>query len=237
MVRILKRASPRILLHLFAALLCATFFAPQADGAIVNGGFEDILDSSEPVLKSSLDSWTVTQLTGPGDPTYEVLGRDTTLLYTALAPHGGNIAAMYFSSNDATGNGASLSQASTTDTSKTYNVSLWLANSILDTGNFNNVFSVSWDGALISLSGANITEIGLTKTYIVTPNTGWTQITATNLPVTSTSTNLIISARNNNWATLVDDVVVEETPEPSTLVMLGVGVAAMSLRRRRQRGL
>ncbi len=229
----MKKAAPIFSLRSLGALLGVLLLAPLAEGAIVNGGFENTLDTSEPVWKSSLDNWSVSQVVG----TNEVIGRDTTTLY-ALAPHSGSIAAAYFSSTPATGAGASLSQASTTDTTKTYDISLWLANPILDALNQNNVFSVSWDGNLISLSGSNITETGVgTKTYIVTGNTGWTQITATNLPATTTSTNLVITARNNDWATLVDDVIVQETPEPSTLVMLGVGAAAMSLRRRRQRGL
>jgi hypothetical protein len=225
----LNKTSPSFSLCSIAMLLCMLMAQPSAEGAIVNGGFEDTLDTSEAVMKSSLDNWTISQT-----DINKVIGRDTTVLY-ALAPHGGFIDAAFNSDPTAEGSGASLTQALTTDTTKTYNVSLWVANPIQEAGNINNVFSVTWDGALISLSGANITETALnSKTYIVTAESGWNQITATNLPVTTTSTNLVISARNNQWATLVDDVTVEETPEPSTVVMLGIGAALMGLRRRRQ---
>ena len=200
-------------------------------GAIVNSnvGFEDDKDFSAPIAQAPLSSWVISQFPGVN----EVLGRDTTSLY-ALAPYEGNIAAAFASAADATGSGASIKQTLATTTGSTYKLSLWVANSIQDSGNQNNIFSVRWGGNLITLSGTFITEVSTTSTYVVTPDTNWFQIVANNLSPTGSSTTLEISARNNNWATLVDYVLVEETPEPSTVLMLGLGATMVGLRRRRQ---
>ena len=167
----------------------------------------------------------------------QVNGRDTTILW-ALAPHGGNIAAAFNSDNNATGNGASLTQTLTTNPSQTYNLSLWVANPINDTGNLHNVFSIGWGGNapanLIALSGTNLVSLGGNQYQVKGDANTWYQITATGLTVTGTSTDLVINARNNNWATLVDDVMVDGVPEPSSAMMLGVGAVVLGFRRRRQ---
>lgn len=199
----------------------------------MNGGFEDtIIDPSSPFLESSMESWVVS---APGTTT--VRGEDTGLNYAPwyLAPYAGSIAASFASDNDATGAGGSLGQAPpTTDVLKTYDVSMWVANPIADAANFNNVFSVSWNGSLITLAGSGITQIGATQTYIVTPETNWFQITAIVPGTGNPLSELVISARNNNWATLVDEVMFEEVPEPSAVVMLAAAAAIMGLRRRRR---
>ena len=205
----------------------------SVEGAIVNGGFENNITSllGAPIAESDLASWAVSP---PG--TTIVRGQDTGSSFVPwnLAPKAGSIAASFSSDTDATGAGGSLTQApTTTNLLKTYDVSMWVANSIQDAANFNNVFSVSWAGSLITLSGSGINQIGATKTYIVAPETNWFQITAT-VQGTGVPSDLVISARNNNWATLVDAVIFEETPEPSTLVMLGAGAVIMGWRRRRQ---
>ena len=215
-------------------LLCVLMVALSVEGAIVNGGFENniISNPGDSISESDLASWTVspparTIVRGQGAPNGDPW---------KLAPYAGSIAATFASDTNATGAGGSLTQAPspTTDVLKTYNVSMWVANPIQDTANFDNVFSVSWAGTLITLSGSFITEVVLSpKTYIVTPQTDWFQITAV-VQGTGVPSDLVISARNNNWATLVDEVIFEETPEPSTVVMLGAGAAIMGLRRRRQ---
>jgi hypothetical protein len=65
-------------------------------------------------------------------------------------------------------------------------------------------------------------------------NTNWFQVTIGGLSASSASTNLKFIAQNNNSATLVDDVSVEETPEPSTMVLIGAGAAFIGARRRRR---
>ena len=231
----LKTLFPTGLLSSFV-LIFSIFILPLSitQGAIVNGGFEDGATVVPPpqISDAPLTGWTI-----QSDASNQVNGRDTTILW-ALAPHGGNIAAAFNSDNNATGNGASLTQTLTTNQSQTYNLSLWVANPINDTGNLNNVFSIGWGGNapanLIALSGTNLVSLGGNQYQVKgDPNT-WHQITATGLTVTGTSTDLVINARNNNWATLVDDVMVDGVPEPTSVMMLGVGAVVLGFRRRRQ---
>jgi PEP-CTERM motif len=220
---------------LFGVLLS---FSATVQGAIVtNGGFEANTDLVTPPWPTApLTGWTKGEIVGTGVPGQNrVDGLDPIFLY-ALAPHSGNIATAFNSDSDTVTKGgfATLTQALATDITKTYDVSLWVANPIMDAGNFNNAFSVSWDGALVTLSGTYITETAPgSKTYKVTPNTTWFEITASFLPVTGTSTSLVVSGRNSDWATLVDDVSIVETPEPTTLAMLGTAFLVMGLRRNR----
>jgi hypothetical protein len=222
---------PANFLPRFLVLACLCILTLRDAGAaiVTNGGFEDGKVQNNGVWEAPLTGWTISQVPG----TTEVVGLDTTTQY-GLAPYEGNIDAAFFSNTGATGSGASLAQSLMTDPSKVYNLSLRLANPIADSGNLNNIFSISWNGALIALSGSNLTAAGGNQYKVNGDPANWYQIVATNLPVTGTSTNLVISARNNDWATLVDDVLVEETPEPSTVVMLGIGAALMGFRRRRQ---
>lgn len=220
---------------LFGVLLS---FSSTVQGAIVtNGGFEDNTDFvSDPFPVAPLTGWIKGEVLGSGGIDQNNVDGLNPLSMYALAPHSGDIAAAFNSTTNTitTGGFATLTQAIVTDTTKTYDVSLWVANPIQDAGNFNNVFSVSWDGALVTLSGTYIAEtVPGSKIYKVTPNTTWFEITASLLPVTGTSTNLEVSARNSDWATLVDDVSIVETPEPTTLAMLGTAFLVMGLRRNR----
>lgn len=221
--------------HLFSLVvfLCVLMGSFSMEAAIVNGGFENtIINPSDPILESTMAGWTVSP---PGSTIVRGVDTGPPFGQWGLSPKAGSIAASFASDNNATGPGGSLTQAPlTTDLLKTYNVSMWIANPIQDAANFSNVFSVSWANSLITLAGSGITQIGATQTYIVTPETSWFQITAVVQGTGDPLSDLVISARNNNWATLVDEVIFAETPEPSTLVMLGTGAAIMGLRRRRQ---
>jgi len=208
-------------------------------GAIVtNGGFEDNADLVTPPWPTApLTGWTIGEVLGtpPAPLQNRVDGLDPTFMY-ALGPHTGNIAAAFNSNTNTvtTGGLATLTQSVVTDPAKTYDLSLWIANPIQDPVNFNNIFSVSWNGTLITLAGPTVTQVGATQTYLVTPNTAWFQVTATNLVVTGTSTSLVLNGRNSDWATLVDDVSIVETPEPTTLVMFGAAFVVFGLRRARR---
>ena len=212
---------------------------PMTEGAVVNGGFEDNVTLQTPpaVSFAPLTGWT-----RQTDAQNDVIGRDTSTLY-ALPPHTGNIAAAYYSGTNAGGNGASLTQTLTTDVTKTYNLTLWVANSIADTSNLNNVFSVGWGGNLagnliaLSAPGARLIPLGGNLYQVQgdpNPITSWFQVTATGLTPAGATTDLFINARSNDWAILVDDVTVDVVPEPATVAMLGVGAVLMGFRRRRQ---
>lgn len=182
----------------------------------------------------SVAPWTISPDQTDPNNLLHVVGTDPSSLY-GLAPHAGNIAAVFHSDTNATGPGASLTQTLTTSTANTYDVSLWIANPLQQAAQVNNVFSLSWNGQLLTLSDTNLTETSPgAKTYVIASYTTWFQLLVPNLTVTGTSTDLVISARSNDWATLVDDVIVQETPEPSTVVLLCAGAALMGSRRRRQ---
>lgn len=227
----LRNRPPKSPLRIFASFACALATMCTLEAAIVNGGFEDDAYSLDSIPQAPLTGWSKT----PG-PETTVVGEDTGLGGPpwGLSPHSGSIAARFSSGASETGAGASLSQAVVTDTAYTYDVSLWVANPLQEVGGTNNVFSLNWNGNLVALSHANLTEISSgAKIYVVASGTAWFQLLITGLPVAGTSTTLVISARNNDWATLVDDVVVQETPEPSTVLLLFTGAAILGMRRRR----
>jgi hypothetical protein len=163
-------------------------------------------------------------------------GLDTTSLY-ALAPHSGNIAAAFYSnSNTVTDQGvATLSQVLATAASQKYDLSFYVANPVQDGMDFNNVFSVSWNGVLVALSSPFLTETAPgAKTYVVAPNSSWFQVTATGLMAIG-GDSLEFAARNSDWGTLLDDVVV--VPEVSSfgaLVGGGLLVLGSTVRLRRR---
>jgi len=231
-------------LALSIAAICGLLtLAPSfVEGAnlVSNGGFEDNSDLvTNPLIpQAPLTNWAQTEVNLVND----VDGFGTTINY-GLAPHGGDIAATFFSdTNSISGSGASIKQTLTTDPTKTYDLSLWLANPIQDNGNLNNQFSVMWGGNLVSLTGANLIEIGVgTMTYQVQGNqTTWFQVTASNLTPTGASTVLEISARNKDWGTLVDDVSVTASGVPdsgTSLGLFGIALAGLVLfQRKTQRG-
>ena len=209
------------------------------EGAIVNdGGFEDNATYNGSFWEAPLPVtdltphpyWTVSP--APQASPASVVASDTfSAPHTGLAPRTGNIAVSFGSEP----NGA-ITQTLTTEIGKTYNLSLWLANPTAS--GTDNVFSVSWNGSLISLSAVFLTPIvAQPGTFVVTAQPNWFLVGATNLAVTGSSTPLVISASNRDWYTLVDDVTVQGVPEPSTVLMLGLGATLAGFRRRRQRGL
>jgi hypothetical protein len=213
-------------------LLCALIVGPTSvQGAIVtNGDFENTVTFAA--------DWNPVSVTGTS--TVEAL--ESNLAYAAPA-HSGVIAVGFSSNPDAPANSlASISQTLATDSTKTYDVSFWIENTGELTDPRQNLFSVRWNNVLQDLSAyfslpnpSNGELAGTAFQYVVDANTTWFQIVLTNLaPGAGSTTELKFEGQNNNWVTLVDDVLVQETPEPSTLVMLGAGAVLMGLRRRRQ---
>lgn len=207
-------------------------------GAIVtNGDFESIGTFGT--------DWNPVNIPGtnpPPDYTSQVIAVDSNIAYGAPALSG-VIAVGFTSDSDApAGSMASISQLLTTNSLKTYDLHFWIENTAKVGDPRQNLFSVRWNGVLQDLSAyfslpnpGNGELAGTARQYVVDPNTTWFEIVLTNLnPDTDGDTLLSFEGQNNNWVTLVDDVLVEETPEPSTLVMLGAGAVMVGLRRRRQ---
>lgn len=117
-----------------------------------------------------------------------------------------------------------------------YHISFWLSNQI-ESGSFPNNSMSAYFGGTIALDGSlNLTNAStlLSPTPIAVP-TGWVKY---EYDVTAPANNARLSFQggNTNSAVLLDDVTVVETPEPSALVMLGIGAALAGMRRnRRQR--
>jgi hypothetical protein len=173
---------------------------------------------------------------------------------TYIGGHSGNIAVAFAPSSNITLGTVAMGTLSTpipTTVGTNYNLSFWISNPTAG-GAMDNLFSVSWNNVLLNLSDSNVNLVsssnfstpnggpgqlpGTAGQYVVTPNTNWFQVIINNLPAASSgnSTNLTFSGQNNSWATLVDDVIVQDTPEPSTEVLLGIGTVLAGMRRRRQ---
>ncbi len=117
-----------------------------------------------------------------------------------------------------------------------YKISFWISNQI-DADSFpNNSMSAYFGGTMVTLGGpmdfTNAVQI-LAPTPIAVP-TGWVKYEGEfTAPVNNAR--LTFQGGSTNSAVLVDDVTVAETPEPSALVMLGIGAALTGLRRTRRR--
>lgn len=207
---------------------------------VANGDFENLATFNA--------DWNPTVVLDPLPPNSQISVADPadTIPRYALTAHSGSIAVAFASdSNAPAGSMASISQSLTTDNSKTYNLHFWIENTAQVTDPRQNLFSVSWNGTLLNLAlysplfkiptGPVELTGGGPDQYVLDPNTNWTEIIIPNLnPNLLGPTVLKFEGQNNNWVTLVDQVLVEETPEPSTIVMLGAGAVLMGLRRRRQ---
>jgi len=211
---------------------------------VVNGDFEQGI-VPDVISTAPLTNWTPTNSL---DGTTQVFGMDTTLTY-GIAPQSGSIAVAFTSDASAPANSmASISQTITTSPTKTYNLHFWISSPVADVNSRQNLFSVIWGGTMLNLSYWNpnfaapnpsrtdLVELnGAAGTYVVAGDTAWFPVDILNLtPSPGSTTDLMFSGQNNNWATLVDNVLVEETPEPSTMVMIAAGAAVMGLRRKRQ---
>ena len=206
----------------------------------------------------NLAGWKLTDnVTPPPDPppVGNVAGTDaySSPDGTYFAPHSGHITAAFF----AAGNGggtftSSMSRDVVTGHYPTgsYEIRFWISNPIADPNARQNLFSVTWGGISLNLASydpllqrfkAPVTPLdgghelfGGADEYVVDSGTNWFEVVIAGLTATSASTTLTFTGQNNNSATLVDDVTVTETPEPSSVILLGAGAALLGQRRRRR---
>ena len=220
---------PRLGLALLSGISFLTLPCVEGASIVNNGSFESTSDGGSPIPTAPFagSGWTATQT---ATDTVSLVG--TGILYN-LAPQNLEIAAAFGSEPSSTGNGASLSQMLTTVATQYYDLSFWLANPV-SAAISNNVFSVSWGGSLISLSGANLTLAGSNQYKVGPDDTKWYHVTALGLAPTGTSTDLTFSARNNEWQTLVDNVsVTPSVPDGgSTIMFLALAVIGLAFGQR-----
>lgn len=132
------------------------------------------------------------------------------------AQHGGDYSAFF----GETGAPASITQSVATEAGHSYIVSFWLSN---QGGSMNNIdthntFQLLLDGDTVyATSDKSATNYTLYQTY-------FTAVSA------ATSVGFKFQHDENFW--LLDDVVVAEVPEPSTMLMLLFGLGALALQRR-----
>jgi hypothetical protein len=179
------------------ALSAAAFFLACAIGSTSNA-------FGSPIVNGGFDAagfagWTVGRA-GSGS-----------LLFEDPLPHGGTEAAWFGAVN---GLDDAISQTLITTPGVSYDVTFWLAHGATDAS---NAFDVWWgDTPLLVLTNAG-SFAGSERSYTVT--------------ATSDSTVLEFEGRELRDYYYLDDVSVTAipvpTPEPGTLLMVGLGVAAM----------
>jgi hypothetical protein len=231
-MKILTSILPRFTL---ASLCALTLAAPSfVNGAnlVQNSSFEDNSSGAPLTETAPLTFWTVAEVLGTGGANQNLVNGLNSTVFYQLPPHTGVIDAAFRSTTNTvtTGGLATLSQTLTTTVAQAYELTFWLANPIQDPSNLNNIFSVSWNGVALALSSPSLSAVGGNQ-YIVAPNTAWFQVTASNLVGTGSDV-LKFSARNSDYATLLDDVVVQASGVPdsgSTIAMFGIALAGLVL--------
>jgi hypothetical protein len=138
------------------------------------------------------------------------------------SPHSGNSAA----SLGPVGSLGFLSQTLATTPGDRYNLSFFLQSD----GFTPNQFQVAWNGSVI-LNLTNLPAFGYTEAHFLDITDG----AFLNLLATSPTTPLVFGFRNDPGFFQLDDVAVNATPEPTTLMLLGTTMAGLGLIRWRRR--
>ncbi len=240
-------------------ILCVS----KTEAAIVDGDFEASADFSGPIPTATMPAWSPTSstytLVQGTDPNYYNSDFHSLISAGGGTP-GGSISATFATSPVSNQiSMGSISQNVSTTPGHYYDIRLWVANIPTTVGGLpdpsarENLFSVMWNGTLIDLSAVdpvhfatpnpsnpNAVELpGPAGTYVLAATGNWTLVVISSQAASAgATTNLTISAQNNNNATAVDavDLVdVTPTPEPSSVVLLAAGTALVGLRRRRER--
>jgi hypothetical protein len=138
------------------------------------------------------------------------------------SPHSGSSAAWL----GPVGSLGFLSQTLATTPGVRYNLSFFLQSD----GATPNQFQVTWNGS-VSFDQTNLAAFGYREGNFL----GLTDGPFLNLLATSTTTPLVFAFRNDPGFFQLDDVVVNATPEPTTLILLGTTIAGIGLARLRRR--
>jgi hypothetical protein len=129
------------------------------------------------------------------------------------SPHSGSFAAFL----GPVGSLGFLSQTLATTPGIRYDLSFFLRSD----GGTPNEFQVSWNGSVIS------DQMNL-------PAFGYTERDFPNILATSSTTPLVFGFRDDPGFLFLDDVAVNPTPEPTTLILLGTTMAGLGLAWRRR---
>jgi hypothetical protein len=136
----------------------------------------------------------------------------------SIAPNSGSFQAFFA---DFVSNTTTLSQTITTIAGDPYSISWFLAQDTTPVSPYTNSFTSSFGGPVVTLSGI--------------PAQGYTEYTYWST-ATSTSTTLDFTFGNDLGEYLLDDVIVTQSPEPgSWLLMLSAGALFAFTRLRRPR--